>query len=160
MELPVNNQLMSLTRYLTSALGKRVMSTCDIDTSEIRLIYSAKNMGLGFLRTGFDVFDAELTWYDWPYRQFDPDLLTSLFEAWIFDNQEMRETLDLGYPDFDVTTGDDDAMTVRVCITLYKDRVIKEDESGIILRGGKKYSLYTPEIWVAEELDVSVGSHS
>ncbi|ECC2479843.1 phage tail protein, partial [Salmonella enterica] len=77
------NQLESLTRYLTDALGERVMQTCEIDTSEVRMVNSAKNLGLGFLRTGFDVFDAEFTWYDWPYRQFDPDLLTSLLEAWL-----------------------------------------------------------------------------
>ncbi|EKO4981390.1 hypothetical protein P0I13_004900, partial [Salmonella enterica] len=52
------NQLESLTRYLTDALGERVMQTCEIDTSEVRMVNSAKNLGLGFLRTGFDVFDA------------------------------------------------------------------------------------------------------
>lgn len=152
------NQLTSLTRYLTTALGERVMQTCEIDTSEVRMVNAAKNLGLGFLRTGFDVFDAEFTWYDWPYRQFEPDLLTSLFEAWIYDNGEMRDTLDLGLPAFDVATGDDDTMTITVDITLYKDRVIKEDDNGIIRRGGKRYSLQVPEIWVAEDMDISVES--
>ncbi|EEP9439850.1 hypothetical protein HCO87_004791 [Salmonella enterica subsp. enterica serovar Reading] len=152
------NQLKSLTHYLTNALGERVMQACEIDTSEVRMINAAKNLGLGFLRTGFDVFDAEFTWYDWPYRQFDPKLLTSLFEAWIFDNDEMRDTLDLGTPIFDVATGDDDTMTVTVDITLYSDRVIKEDDNGIIRRGDKRYSLQVPEIWVAEDMDLSVES--
>ncbi|EGX5147719.1 hypothetical protein DQ657_26915 [Salmonella enterica] len=152
------NQLKSLTHYLTTALGERVMQACEIDTSEVRMINAAKNLGLGFLRTGFDVFDAEFTWYDWPYRQFDPKLLTSLFEAWIFDNDEMRDTLGLGTPIFDVATGDDDTMTVTVDITLYSDRVIKEDDNGIIRRGNKRYSLQVPEIWVAEDMDLSVES--
>ncbi|EAA2100268.1 hypothetical protein F9H41_12060 [Salmonella enterica subsp. enterica serovar Montevideo] len=158
MEQPGTNQLESLTRYLTTALGERVMQACEIDTSEVRMINAAKNLGLGFLRTGFDVFDAEFTWYDWPYRQFDPKLLTSLFEAWIFDNDEMRDTLGLGTPIFDVATGDDDTMTVTVDITLYSDRVIKEDDNGIIRRGDKRYSLQIPEIWVAEDMDLSVES--
>ncbi|EBS4137539.1 hypothetical protein DPZ68_08135 [Salmonella enterica subsp. enterica serovar Oranienburg] len=158
MEQPGTNQLESLTRYLTTALGERVMQVCEIDTSEVRMINAAKNLGLGFLRTGFDVFDAEFTWYDWPYRQFDPKLLTSLFEAWIFDNDEMRDTLGLGTPIFDVATGDDDTMTVTVDITLYSDRVIKEDDNGIIRRGDKRYSLQIPEIWVAEDMDLSVES--
>lgn len=158
MEQPGTNQLESLTRYLTTALGERVMHACEIDTSEVRMINAAKNLGLGFLRTGFDVFDAEFTWYDWPYRQFDPKLLTSLFEAWIFDNDEMRDTLGLGTPIFDVATGDDDTMTVTVDITLYSDRVIKEDDNGIIRRGDKRYSLQVPEIWVAEDMDLSVES--
>ncbi|EJV0562819.1 phage tail protein [Salmonella enterica subsp. enterica serovar Brandenburg] len=158
MEQPGTNQLESLTRYLTTALGERVMQACEIDTSEVRMINAAKNLGLGFLRTGFDVFDAEFTWYDWPYRQFDPKLLTSLFEAWIFDNNEMRDTLGLGTPIFDVATGDDDTMTVTVDITLYSDRVIKEDDNGIIRRGDKRYSLQIPEIWVAEDMDLSVES--
>ncbi|ENA3441942.1 phage tail protein [Salmonella enterica subsp. enterica serovar Bareilly] len=158
MEQPGTNQLESLTRYLTTALGERVMQTCEIDTSEVRMINAAKNLGLGFLRTGFDVFDTEFTWYDWPYRQFDPKLLTSLFEAWIFDNDEMRDTLGLGTPIFDVATGDDDTMTVTVDITLYSDRVIKEDDNGIIRRGDKRYSLQIPEIWVAEDMDLSVES--
>ncbi|EAO0747763.1 phage tail protein [Salmonella enterica] len=152
------NQLESLTRYLTDALGERVMQTCEIDTSEVRMINAAKNLGLGFLRTGFDVFDAEFTWYDWPYRQFDPDLLTSLLEAWLFDNGEMRDQLDLPDPVFDVATGDDDTMTVTMDITLYKDRVIKEDDKGIIRRGGKRYSLQIPEIWVADDMDITVES--
>ncbi|EDZ5416558.1 TPA: phage tail protein [Salmonella enterica subsp. enterica serovar Typhimurium] len=152
------NQLKSLTHYLTAALGERVMQTCEIDTSEVRMINAAKNLGLGFLRTGFDVFDAEFTWYDWPYRQFDPKLLTSLFEAWIFDNDEMRDTLGLGTPIFDVATGDDDTMTVTVDITLYSDRVIKEDDNGVICRGGKRYSLQIPEVWVAEDMDIGVES--
>lgn len=152
------NQLASLTRYLTTALGERVMQTCEIDTSEVRMINAAKNLGLGFLRTGFDVFDAEFAWYDWPYRQFDPKLLTSLFEAWIYDNDEMCDTLDLGLPVFDVATGDDDTMTVTVDITLYSDRVIKEDDNGIIRRGGKRYSLQLPEIWVAEDMEITVES--
>ncbi|HAG1966222.1 TPA: hypothetical protein G8R56_004490 [Salmonella enterica] len=158
MEQISTNQLTSLTHYLTAALGERVMQTCEIDTSEVRMINAAKNLGLGFLRTGFDVFDAEFTWYDWPYRQFDPKLLTSLFEAWIFDNDEMRDRLELGTPIFDVATGDDDTMTVTVDITLYSDRVIKEDDNGIIRRGGKRYSLQPPEIWVAEDMDLSVES--
>ncbi|EAZ0391895.1 hypothetical protein BH017_02615 [Salmonella enterica] len=158
MEQPGTNQLESLTRYLTTALGERVMQACEIDTSEVRMINAAKNLGLGFLRTGFDVFDAEFTWYDWPYRQFDPKLLTSLFEAWIFNNDEMRDTLGLGTPIFDVATGDDDTMTVTVDITLYSDRVIKEDDNGIIRRGDKRYSLQIPEIWVAEDMDLSVES--
>lgn len=149
------NQLTSLTRYLTDALGERVMQTCDIDTSEVRMINAAKNLGLGFLRTGFDVFDAEFAWYDWPYHQFDPDLLTSLLEAWIFDNSEMRDALDLPLPLFDVATGDDDTMTVTMDITLYKDRVIKEDDKGIIRRGGKRYSLQVPEVWVAEDMAIT-----
>lgn len=152
------NQLASLTRYLITALGERVMQTCEIDTSEVRMINAAKNLGLGFLRTGFDVFDAEFAWYDWPYRQFDPKLLTSLFEAWIYDNDEMRDTLDLGLPVFDVATGDDDTMTVTVDITLYSDRVIKEDDNGIIRRGGKRYSLQLPEVWVAEDMEINVES--
>ncbi|ELQ0048610.1 phage tail protein [Salmonella enterica] len=150
------NQLASLTRYLTDALGERVMQTCEIDTSEVRMINAAKNLGLGFLRTGFDVFDAEFTWYDWPYRRFDPDLLTSLLEAWLFDNGEMRDQLDLPDPVFDVATGDDDTMTVTMDITLYKDRVIKEDDNGIIRRGGKRYNLQIPEMWVAEDMDITV----
>ncbi|EAY7466447.1 hypothetical protein FNI80_24365 [Salmonella enterica subsp. salamae] len=158
MEQLGTNQLESLTRYLTTALGERVMHACEIDTSEVRMINAAKNLGLGFLRTGFDVFDAEFTWYDWPYRQFDPKLLTSLFEAWIFDNDEMRDTLGLGTPIFDVATGDDDTMTVTVDITLYSDRVIKEDDNGIIRRGDKRYSLQIPEVWVAEDMDLSVES--
>lgn len=158
MEQLSTNQLKSLTHYLTAALGERVMQACEIDTSEVRMINAAKNLGLGFLRTGFDVFDAEFTWYDWPYRQFDPKLLTSLFEAWIFDNDEMRDRLELGTPIFDVATGDDDTMTVTVDITLYSDRVIKEDDNGVIRRGGKRYSLQIPEIWVAEDMDLSVES--
>ncbi|EBX4071078.1 hypothetical protein QE63_001093 [Salmonella enterica subsp. enterica] len=158
MEQLGTNQLESLTRYLTTALGERVMHACEIDTSEVRMINAAKNLGLGFLRTGFDVFDAEFTWYDWPYRQFDPKLLTSLFEAWIYDNDEMRDTLGLGTPIFDVATGDDDTMTVTVDITLYSDRVIKEDDNGIIRRGDKRYSLQIPEVWVAEDMDLSVES--
>lgn len=150
------NQLTSLTHYLTDALGERVMQTCQIDTSEVRMINAAKNLGLGFLRTGFDVFDAEFAWYDWPYRQFDPDLLTSLLEAWLFDNSEMRYQLDLPDPVFDVATGDDDTMTVTMDITLYKDRVIKEDDNGIIRRGGKRYNLQIPEMWVAEDMDITV----
>lgn len=152
------NQLESLTRYLTDALGERVMQTCEIDTSEVRMVNSAKNLGLGFLRTGFDVFDAEFTWYDWPYRQFDPDLLTSLLEAWLFDNGEMRNRLDLPDPVFDVATGDDDTMTVTMDITLYKDRVIKEDDNGIIRRGDKRYNLQIPEVWVADDMDIAVES--
>ncbi|HCM1918325.1 TPA: phage tail protein [Salmonella enterica subsp. salamae serovar 28:r:e,n,z15] len=159
MEQLSTNQLKSLTHYLTTALGERVMKACEIDTSEVRMINNAKNLGLGFLRTGFDVFDAEFTWYDWPYRQFDPKLLTSLFEAWIYGNDEMRDVLDLGTPVFDVATGDDDTMTVTVDITLYSDRVIKEDNNGIIRRDGKRYSLHIPEIWVAEGMDLSVESH-
>ncbi|EHI7919010.1 hypothetical protein J9M50_004885 [Salmonella enterica] len=158
MEQLSTNQLTSLTRYLTTALGERVMQTCEIDTSEVRMVNAAKNLGLGFLRTGFDVFDAEFTWYDWPYRQFDPKLLTSLLEAWIFDNDEMRDRLELGTPIFDVATGDDDTMTVTVDITLYSDRVIKEDDNGVIRRGGKRYSLQIPEIWVAEDMDIGVES--
>lgn len=155
MEQISTNQLTSLTHYLTTALGERVMQTCEIDTSEVRMINAAKNLGLGFLRTGFDVFDAEFTWYDWPYRQCDPKLLTSLFEAWIFDNGEMRDRLELGTPIFDVATGDDDTMTVTVDITLYSDRVIKEDDNGIIRRGDKRYSLQVPEIWVAEDMEIT-----
>lgn len=155
MEQISTDQLTSLTHHLTAALGERVMQTCEIDTSEVRMINAAKNLGLGFMRTGFDVFDAEFTWYDWPYRQFDPKLLTSLFEAWIFDNDEMRDELELGTPIFDVATGDDDTMTVTVDITLYSDRVIKEDDNGIIRRGGKRYSLQPPEIWVAEDMEIT-----
>lgn len=158
MEKHGTNQLKSLTRYLTDALGGRVMQTCEIDTSEVRMVNSAKNLDLGFLRTGFDVFDAEFTWYDWPYRQFDPDLLTSLLEAWLFDNGEMRDQLDLPDPVFDVATGDDDTMTVTMDITLYKDRVIKEDDNGIIRRGDKRYNLQIPEVWVADDMDIAVES--
>ncbi|EKH9051295.1 phage tail protein [Salmonella enterica] len=158
MEKHGTNQLKSLTRYLTDALGERVMQTCEIDTSEVRMVNSAKNLGLSFLRTGFDVFDAEFTWYDWPYRQFDPDLLTSLLEAWLFDNGEMRDQLDLPDPVFDVATGDDDTMTVTMDITLYKDRVIKEDDNGIIRRGDKRYNLQIPEVWVADDMDIAVES--
>ncbi|ECF9070607.1 hypothetical protein C7060_03055 [Salmonella enterica] len=155
MNLLSTNQLMSLTSYLTEALGERVMQTCDIDISTVRLINSAKNLGLGFLRTGFDVFDAELTWYDWPYRLFDAELLPSLVEAWVFDNSEMRDTLQLTDPTCDVDTGDDDVMVVRLNIGLYKDRVIREDDNGIIRRGDRRYSLATPEIWTAQDMVVT-----
>lgn len=158
MEQLSTNQLESLIRHLTRALGERVMQTCETDISEVRQINSAKNLGLGFLRTGFDVFDAEITWYEWPYQMFDAELLPSLVEAWIFDNSEMRDALNLTDPTYDTYRGDDDVMVVKLNIGLYRDRVIKEDNNGIILRGGTRYSLQTPEIWVAEDMDITVES--
>ncbi|EBK4297050.1 TPA: hypothetical protein ACIBS5_004529 [Salmonella enterica subsp. diarizonae serovar 60-67:z35:-] len=158
MEQLSTNQLESLIRHLTRALGERVMQTCETDISEVRQINSAKNLGLGFLRTGFDVFDAEITWYEWPYHLFDAELLPSLVEAWIFDNSEMRDALNLTDPTYDTYRGDDDVMVVKLNIGLYRDRVIKEDNNGIILRGGMRYSLQTPEIWVAEDMDITVES--
>ncbi|WGE29423.1 phage tail protein [Edwardsiella tarda] len=156
MEKIGTNQLDELVSYLTDALGARVMQTFDSDTSEVRQVNSAKNLGLGYLRTGFDVFDVELVWSDWPYRMLSPELPTSLLEAWLHDNGDMRETLQLTEPTYDIIRGDDDTMMVTLNVGLYKERVIREDPRGVILREGKRYSIATPEVWVAEESTVSV----
>ncbi|HAT1683835.1 TPA: hypothetical protein I8Y21_004592 [Klebsiella oxytoca] len=148
------NQLESLTDFLTAALGERVMDTCEIDTGTSQHVTCPKALGLGYLRVAATTFDAEFTWYDWPYRQFSSALLPALMDAWLQDNDGLRDDLALAGPSYDKDPGDDnDTMIVTLRIGLYEEIILREDDNGPVIRLGQRYSLAEPEIWTARDAE-------
>ncbi|HDI8404376.1 TPA: phage tail protein, partial [Escherichia coli] len=97
-------------------------------------------------------YTAFLRWDAWPYRQLNPDLVFSLVEAWLADNGgDLRQRLAPDAPAVDVEVDDENEVAwLEISLPLVDPITLVEDENGPIPRGGKRYRLEKPEIWVAQ----------
>lgn len=99
--------------------------------------YSSKKIGNGFVISRFRydaVFNVER------YSE-SADLFLVLLSAWLMDNDESREELDLPMPAVDVTPLDDSTVDVEVKVTFDEAITILPDDEGLVLWGGKRYSV-------------------
>lgn len=153
------SQLDSLTAYLTAALGSRVMQGCEVETDDATLIQAVRDLGLDQTRIAFCTFSASYIWPDWPYRQLPPALLPALVDSWMLETQDTRDDLNLRPPTIGREPGENSrSMVITLEIDLFDEIVIVPDKKGRILRGGERFRLAEPQIWTAEQAEVSVES--
>ncbi|ELX2300360.1 TPA: phage tail protein [Yersinia enterocolitica] len=152
-------QLSQLTDFIEANLPQRALVPFTSDMDDISLLPCIKVLGHGQLCTQVRKYTAFLRWDAWPYREWDPDLLFSLVESWLADNAgELREILVPDAPSIDVEVDDENAVAwVEISLPLVDPIVLIEDENGPIPRGGKRYRLGKPDIWVAQAHRIHCG---
>ena len=145
-------QLASLTAFIENNLPARARIPFTSDMDDITLFPFTKSLGRGQLCTQVRKYTAFLRWDAWPYRQLNPDLVFSLVEAWLADNGgDLRQRLAPDAPVVDVEVDDENEVAwLEISLPLVDPITLVEVENGPIPRGGKRYQLEKPEIWVAQ----------
>lgn len=155
------NQFDSLYTYLRQAFDASVFDNTWFDSwmSDIRLLPSMKNMGLGQIRMGIRQYNAVFDWQRWPWRQIDPDLLLCAMLIWRNEQaNDLYSQLELDAPDISIEPTDDNIAEVTISMPLADAIVLIPDESGPIIMDDIRYRLDKPEIWLAQDVTVSAVS--
>ncbi|AIJ06496.1 MULTISPECIES: phage tail protein [Edwardsiella] len=152
-------QLAELTTYIQEQIPRRANITFSSEMDDITLFPAVKNLGNGCLRIQVRQYDAVLTWDAWPYRLASPDLLFSVIESWLtYHANGLRDELGLAIPRTDVSVDDQGNAWLQIIIPMADPLTLREDETGEILRNGKRYCLDSPDIWVAEHYTIHPGA--
>lgn len=112
--------------------------------------YASKKHGNGFVISRFRyeaVFSVER------YSQ-SADLFLVLLSVWLMDNDCERNNLELPMPEVDVTPLDDHTVDVEVKITFEENITIVPDDEGVVMWGGKRYSVVQAVITPADKVGV------
>ncbi|HAF2130354.1 TPA: hypothetical protein G9F27_004642 [Salmonella enterica] len=153
------SQFDSLYAYLHQVFDASVFDNTYFDSwmDDIRLLPAVKNMGLGQIRMGIRQYNAVFDWQRWPWRQIDPDLLLCALLVWRDEQaNDLYNQLELGAPDVYITTPEDNVAQVTINMPLADPINLIPDENGPIIMNGIRYRLDKPEVWVAEDITVSV----
>lgn len=151
------SQLDNLTAFITEAVPPRVMQGFDSQMDEVTFIPAQRDTGLGQYRLSIIRYNAVLTWERFPYREYDPKILMTLFLVWL--SQEDRAVfeeigIDNELPDFDVEVIDSETAIVVVTLPMAEELNLVPDEKGPIPFDGQRWRLDAPEIWTAADADV------
>lgn len=155
------NQFDSLYTYLRQAFDASVFDNTYFDSwmSDIRLLPSMKNMGLGQIRVGVRQYNAVFDWQRWPWRQINPDLLLCAVLTWRNEQtNDLYSQLELDAPDIYVGTPEDNIAEVTISMPLADAIILIPDESGPVTMNSQRYRLDEPEIWLARDVTVSAVS--
>ncbi|EBG1930509.1 TPA: hypothetical protein JDD40_001285 [Salmonella enterica subsp. diarizonae] len=153
------SQFDSLYAYLRQVFDASVFDNTYFDSwmSDIRLLPAMKNIGLGQIIVGIRQYNAVFDWQRWPWRQIDPDLLLCALLAWIGEQaNDLYSQLELDAPDINIEPTDDTIAEVTISMPLADPIILIPDENGPVIMDGIRYRLDKPEIWVAEDITVSV----
>lgn len=151
------NQLDALWGFINANLKERLrISASDMEMDNLRITRQTKNLGLGQIRTAIRQYDAVIYLYRWPYEECNPDIVLQLILAWMDEHANtLQDEISLGEPEMEATIDNGEkSAEVIFTIPMADELVLREDENGIIPRGGKRYSLVEPQVWVAEKADV------
>ncbi|WP_312156320.1 phage tail protein [Lelliottia nimipressuralis] len=147
-------QLDSLYNYFIGCLPERLMKTTGADAwmDNIQLVRTSKALGLGQQLIGERRYDGVLGWDRWPYRDYSPDLIFALVNAWLDEfGNERRHQLGLGDPEPYVEIVDNQTAIITISVPLVDQIPMVPDEKGLIRYFGKRYSLKEPVIHTAQE---------
>ncbi|WP_272688005.1 phage tail protein [Providencia sp. PROV035] len=155
------SKLQQLTAFLKANLPDGV---CNVEfssvTDSIQFIPAQRDLGNDQYRMHIKQYDATIAWGRFPYRQVNPDYIGILIDAWLNENDDIDDIqLDLERPSMDVDLNESHQAVVIVTLQLAENVNMREDENGIVPMDGKRWTLYDPDVWIAQEADIA-GVHA
>lgn len=147
------SQLNSLVKFIKDNVPKRYMNEFDNWMDAPTLKRSQKALGLEQRRLGVVVYNGTLSWDRFPFREFDPQIIFALVLVWLAVNEPV-EGIKTEEPTIDLEMIDDKNADLTIQVGMVDEIIVKLDESGPIPINGNQYSICSPEIWTAEELDL------
>lgn len=142
--------LQALTEHLLKVVPEKCHKTFDswMDTAELRL--EPRDEGFG-QQLGLMDYEAVLSLSEFPFRESDPAVVLASVMAWLQDNDPFREKYELDDPTFEVEPESENVANVEINIHFIEPVTVVEDEKGQIDWQGKKYSISSYEVWIAEK---------
>lgn len=153
MSYRVGYKMYDLRAFIEARLGKQIAKKLDAEMSDIELILSPRNMGMG-MDIAYQRYTAEFYIDRLPFKQYNPAVLFANVAAWLMDNDKDREEQlgELKDPVIEVVIEDEQNAEVLIQIVFEEPIKVVEDENGDIYWRGKQWKLEEYEIWVAENL--------
>ncbi|MBY8116876.1 phage tail protein [Vibrio fluvialis] len=153
MSYRVGYKMHKLRAFIEARLGKQIAQKLDAEMSDIELILSPRNMGMG-MDIAYQRYTAEFLIDRLPFKKYNPAVLFANVAAWLMDNDEEREEQlgELKDPVIEVVIEDEQNAEVLIQIVFEEPIKIVEDESGDIYWRNKRWKIQEYEIWVAESL--------
>ena len=153
----MSGQLESLTSYLLARTPARIHGFFAAEIADVQLIRSTKNLGMGQLRIGLARHTIELSWYAYPYREYQPALIYALVLAWIEGHaNKLFDELQLPAPSADVSldTEQQGRGDLTITLELIEELTAQEHEQGEIELYGKRWTLAGAEVSTAKSFNV------
>lgn len=149
----MSGQLQSLTDYLLARTPERIHGFFAAEIADVQLIRSTKDLGMGQMRIGLARHTVELSWYAYPYHEYQPVLIYALVLAWIEGNANaIYDELQLPAPTADVSLGTEQQGRGDLTITLelIEELTMQEHKRGEIELYGKCWTLAEAEVSAAK----------
>lgn len=153
MSYRVGYKMYDLRAFIEARLGEQIAKKLDAEMSDIELILSPRNMGMG-MDIAYQRYTAEFLIDRLPFKKYNPAVLFANVAAWLMDKDKEREE-QLGErkdPVIEVVIEDEQNAEVLIQIVFEEPIKVVEDENGDIYWRGKQWKLEEYEIWVAENL--------
>ena len=145
-------QLDSLTKFVTSNLPARLIKSAgfNAEMDEIKLQPSHKDLGLNQRRLGVITYEGVLSWDRFPFKAFDPQIVFALVLVWMLMHSRDND-FPIEEPVVDIEHIDDEVAILNITIGLADELCIKFDDKGLVPLYDNKWSVCSPEMWVASK---------
>lgn len=152
----MSGQLQSLTGYLMAQTSPRLQTFFAAEQTTGTMHRKSKALGLGQQLIGVVRYKAELSWLDFPYRDFPPEVIYAHVLAWLDDSANaLFEELSLPDPDIDVSLNTEQGTCdLYITLELAEEIAIAPDKDGEIALRGQRWAVILPDVWTAEEVTV------
>lgn len=149
--------LAELTAAIRAVLPHKCRPHLDSWMENGTISLQPRDMGTG-VNVGQLQYDAVFSIEALPFRAYDPAIVLAVVAAWLQDNDDIREQLELGDPQYVVTPNDDDTADLEITVTFSEPLRLVPDDNGPVNYGGKRWSVQQYDIFVAESGTITAGS--
>lgn len=145
--------LKGLTSAIQELLPAKVNKNfdCWMEDLEMQLVPKCHGQGRDI---GYLSYKAVLSFERFPFKQFAPEIVLASVMAWLMDFDKYRENFELSDPTADVEPEDDNTAEMTIEVDFKEPLMVVEDENGLIVWEGKRWTIAPYEIWVAEHCDI------
>jgi hypothetical protein len=147
--------LKGLTGAIQTLLPAKLNKHFDCWMEDLEMHLTPKNNGLG-RDIGYLSYKAVLSFERFPFKQFAPEIVLASVMAWLMDFDEHREGFELSDPTADVEPEDDNTAEMTIEVAFKEPLMVVEDEHGLIVWEGKRWTVAPYEVWVAEHCNVQI----
>lgn len=145
--------LKGITAAIQALLPAKLHQNFDSWMEDLEMNLIPKHQGLG-RDIGYLSYKAVLSFERFPFKQFAPEIVLASVMAWLMDHDKHREDFELSDPSADVEPEDNKTAEMTIEVDFKEPLMVVEDEHGLILWEGKRWTVAPYEIWVAEHGDV------
>lgn len=119
-----------------------------------------KDMGPTGVNVAWLTYQAVFTVEQLPFRELDPAIVLAAVAAWVQEHDEYRETFELPDPEYVVVPNDERTAELEINLGFAEPLRLIEHPEGPINWMGKKWNVAPFDVWVADEITLSVAGRA
>ncbi|WP_324009180.1 phage tail protein [Aeromonas dhakensis] len=148
--------LSALHRELERVLPARCARSLDSWMEGGTLSLEPKDMGITGMDLAWLKYTAVFSLESLPFRECRTETLLAVIASWIQENDPFRERFALPDPTYDVVPNDEHSADLDLEVKFAEPLRIVEDPDGAVRWLDKTWTVAPFEVWVADEITLSV----